>query len=71
MDSNIKLNQLPDILDAYTIADVLGIGYSKALGLIKYGGIHYIKLGSTYRVSREKFLNWLASDPKVDTINYQ
>jgi len=54
--------ELPEILTARDIAGYLGIGYNKALRLIRYGGIPYLKLNNTYRVSRERFLNWLQSD---------
>ncbi len=54
-----KRNELPDILTAYDIADYLGIGYNKALRLIRYGGIPHLKMNNTYRVSNERFFEWL------------
>lgn len=57
-----KASDLPDILTARTIAWYLGIGYNKALRLIRYGGIPYLKMNNTYRVSKERFLAWLDSE---------
>lgn len=42
-------------LTAYDIAEMLGISYHKALDFIKYSGVDYIKIGSVYRVSKDKF----------------
>lgn len=55
----ISFNELPDVLNAKIISMYLGIGYVKALNLIKYSGIPYIKIGNTYRVSKNKFNEWL------------
>lgn len=53
---------LPPVLTARDIAKFMGIGYQKSLSLIKYGNIPHIKLGSTYRVSKEKFIIFLNAD---------
>ena len=42
-------------LTAYDIAERFGVSYHKALDFIKYSGIDYIKIGSIYRVSEDKF----------------
>lgn len=47
--------QLPEMLTPYEIAEIMKISYHKALDFIKYSGIDYVKIGSQYRVSAEKF----------------
>lgn len=60
------LDNYPDVLDARMIAEYLSIGYVKALNLIKYGGIPYIRIGNTYRVAKRNFESWLMdSESKV------
>lgn len=54
-----RLEKYPDVLNAHMIAQFLNIGYVKALNLIKYGGIPYIKIGNTYRVAKRNFETWL------------
>lgn len=54
-----RLEDYPEILTARMIAQYLGIGYTKALNLIQYGGINHLKLGSTYRVPKQHFIKWL------------
>lgn len=49
----------PEVLDARQIADILRIGYVKALHIIRFGGMDYLKIGRTYRVSRSVFEKWL------------
>ena len=55
----IRIDSLPDILCPYNIAGAMGISYAKALKLIKYGKIPFIKVGNTYHVSKSVFLEWL------------
>lgn len=55
------LESYPDVLDARMIAEYLSIGYVKALNLVKYGGIPYLKIGNTYRVAKRNFEAWLLS----------
>lgn len=59
-----SLESLPDILDAKTISEFLSIGYVKSLKLIQYGDIPYLKIGNTYRVSKQNFLEWLNQSGK-------
>ena len=54
-------NNLPKMLTAYEIAEILKISYHKALDFIRYSGIDYIKIGSQYRVSKDKFYAFIAS----------
>jgi len=66
----MELASLPDVLDAKDVASFLCIGYVKALKLIRYGGMNYIKLGRTYRVSKVNFTEWLnCSKPTVINID--
>lgn len=60
--TNMSIEALPDIIDAKAIAGVLSIGYAKALRLIKYSGIPYMKIGNTYRIYKHHFINWVTSD---------
>ncbi len=62
-------DSMPDILTAEIIAAYMGIGYVKALNLIKYGGIPYKKIGSVYRVHKKVFEKWLM-EPKSEVINF-
>ena len=54
-----SLASVPDVLDARDIAKILGVGYTKALKVIRYGGFNYIRIGKTYKVSKQNFINWL------------
>ena len=56
--STKKLDELNDILTAKDISEYLGISYNYALKLIKYE-IKHIKLGSTYRVTKNSFIEFL------------
>ena len=66
--SKVKIASLPDILTARDVANALNIGYTKALRVIRYGGMRYIQLGRVYRVSKDNFVDWLNCD-KPMTIN--
>lgn len=55
------LNTLPDVLNAKDIAGVLGVGYVKALKLIQFGNMPYIKAGNTYHVAKKNFIEWVNS----------
>ena len=68
--SKVTIASLPDVLNARDIACVLNIGYVKALGLIRYGGMNYIRIGKTYRVSKQNFVDWLnCSQPMIITLD--
>ncbi|WP_105618648.1 helix-turn-helix domain-containing protein [Vallitalea okinawensis] len=58
MAQHLVLNECPDALNPKMIANILGIGYSKALNLVKYGDMDYIRIGNTYRVSKDNFIEW-------------
>lgn len=50
---------MPKLLSAKEVADILKIGYVKALELMRYGKIPSVKLGNTYRTSEEALADWL------------
>lgn len=58
---------LPDILTAKEISNYLGISYNSTLKLIKYNMV-YLKLGNTYRVTKNNFLNFLNRDTSIEAI---
>ena len=61
-----SMNTLPDVMDAKDVASALGIGYVKALKLMRYGGMNYVRIGSAYRISKDNFTAWLnCSKPTV------
>lgn len=61
---NTTIKDMPEILNARMICDYLGIGYTKGLSLIKYGGLDYIKIGNTYRITKKAFQEWLFTEGK-------
>ncbi|MGB7605895.1 MAG: hypothetical protein WBL93_10515 [Lutisporaceae bacterium] len=63
--SEKTLQQYPEIMTALQISEYLSIGYVKALHLIKYSGMHYIKIGNTFRVNKKKFELWLNQDGQI------
>lgn len=50
---------MPKLLSAKEVADILKIGYVKALELMRYGKIPSVKLWNTYRTSEEALADWL------------
>lgn len=50
---------IPEMLSAKEVSEILKIGYVKTLDLMKYGKIPSIKLGNTYRTSREALTEWI------------
>lgn len=57
-------NEYPEILTAKMIAQILGVGYTKALHTIQYGQMQYIKIGNTYRIPKKSFIEWLFEKEK-------
>ena len=53
---------MPKLLSAKEVADILKIGYVKALELMRYGKIPSVKLGNTYRTSEEALADWLRTN---------
>ena len=69
-NSKVCLASLPDVLNARDIASILGIGYVKSLHIIRFGGMNYIQIGKTYRVSKQNFIDWLnCTKPTVISCN--
>ncbi len=60
----LSQDDLPDILTAKEVAQYLGIGYVKALNLLKYGGLPSVKLGNTFRISKDMLIKWLNEEGK-------
>jgi excisionase family DNA binding protein len=60
--SKTGLSELPDVLSPSDVARALGVGYAKALHLIKHGGIVHIRAGNVYLISKVRFLDWLHTD---------
>lgn len=58
----ISIESLPDVLSPRDISSALGVGYAKALHLIKHGNIIHIRAGNHYLVSKVRFLEWLHAD---------
>ena len=56
-----RLDSLPDVCSPKEIASVLGVGYAKALHLIKHGGIVHIQAGNHYLVSKLRLIEWVNS----------
>lgn len=50
-----------NFLTAKEIAKILRISYHAALDFIRHSGIDYIKIGSQYRVSEDKFYAFVAA----------
>lgn len=54
-----NLDTLPDILDPKMISQYLGIGYAKALELVKKGFFPVIRVGNGFKVPKHSFAAWL------------
>lgn len=50
-----------EMLTPREIADILKISYHRTLDFIKHSGIDYVKVGSQYRVSKEKLFAFINS----------
>ncbi len=51
--------ELPLMLNANTVKDVLGISISSAYELMKEKGFPSLKIGSRIVVPKEKFIEWV------------
>jgi DNA binding domain, excisionase family len=56
---------MPKLLSAKEVADILKIGYVKALELMRYNKIPSVKLGNTYRTSEEALADWLRTNISI------
>lgn len=53
-----------EMLSPAEVAQILKVSYHKALEFIKHSGIDYIKIGSQYRVSKDKLFAFINSKGK-------
>ena len=60
-----NVDSLPDVICPSDVSKVLGVSYAKALSLVKYGGLNYIKIGNTYHVLKKNFTNWLSQNKSI------
>lgn len=51
--------ELPTVMGVKDIQAFLGTGPQQAHDLLKSGQIHYVKVGRSYKISRNAFLEWL------------
>ena len=52
-------DELPLMLNAVTVKDVLGISISSAYELMKEKGLPSLKIGSRIVVPKDKFIEWV------------
>ncbi len=57
--------KMPKLLGAREVAEILKIGYVKALELMRYDKIPSVKLGNTYRTSEEALADWLRKNISI------
>jgi len=55
-----RLEDYPEVMTPKMISEYLGIGYNKALRLIKTGQFTCLQVGNAYRVTRVDFNSWLS-----------
>jgi len=60
------MKEMPEVLTAHDIADILQITYPYALAFIKYSGVRYMKIGKQYRVLASDFYNFLEETENID-----
>ncbi|EIJ81774.1 prophage LambdaCh01 DNA binding domain-containing protein [Bacillus methanolicus PB1] len=56
---------IPFVLTAEDIRDILGIGTTSAYELLNSGEFHTVRVGKQIRVSKKVFLDWLYSSKEV------
>lgn len=49
----------PDVLGPKHVSEILGVGYSKALELVKSGAIPCVRIGNHYKISKNSLVEWL------------
>lgn len=62
-----KFEDLPELLDAYTISEYLGLSYNSTLNLIKYNMVH-LKFGRYYRVNKNEFKKFLNQEESYEAV---
>lgn len=58
------MNNFPNLLSAKEVAQILKIGYTKTLEMMRYGKLPAVKLGNTYRTSEEALKEWIEQNMK-------
>ncbi|HEY5586696.1 MAG TPA: helix-turn-helix domain-containing protein [Ruminiclostridium sp.] len=48
-----------DVMTAYEVAEALKVNYETVLKMIKIGRLKAIKVGSTYRITRNNYISFL------------
>ena len=61
---NSILEDYEDILDAYTVAYILGLSRATTLKLLRDGTIPGTKVGRKWRVTKNNLLRWLEANPR-------
>ena len=61
---NSTLEDYEDILDAYTVAYILGLSRATTLKLLRNGTIPGTKVGRKWRVTKNNLLRWLEANPR-------
>lgn len=59
MDNTIFFEQLPLVLHVKDIESILSISHNTAYALVRSGQIHSIRIGRTYRITREALAEYL------------
>ena len=57
--SSTTMNQLPLVLKASDIRQVLGLSWPKTYQLLTQAGFPLVRIGRCYRVPRDQFFQWL------------
>lgn len=58
-NGNMTINELPELLTVKEISQYLRVCYTKALNIVKFSGIDYLKIDNSYRVRKEVFESWI------------
>ncbi len=57
--SQNMFNSYPDIVTVYQLKEMLAVGYNKAYELVKTGAIESIKVGKSYRITKNSVINFV------------
>ena len=55
----MDFNSMPLVLSVYDVADTLSIGRNKAYALVKSGEIQALRVGNSFRIPRDAFIEFL------------
>jgi len=59
-----NLQNYPPVLTPRQLAEILDVGYTKALNVVKYSDLPSVKIGNTYRIYRDNLQEWLETKQK-------